>query len=83
MGTTEEMPPDLNSMPDHFAFAMLTNRSHHMDGALETVEYMPRSSGFDYEGLVVFVAAAFALRHRNSPRAMPHIAGVGERRAGS
>src|ERR1700687_843761 len=67
MRATEEMPLDLDPMADHFALTMLANRSHCLDRALETIECMPRSSRFDDEGLVVFVAADFAICHRIPP----------------
>jgi hypothetical protein len=68
MRATEELPIDLDPMSDHFALAMLANRSHRLNRALETVEGMPCSSRLDYECLVVFIAANFALRHRTSSR---------------
>jgi len=68
MRATEEMPLDLDPVSDHFALAMLANRSHRLDRALETIECMSSSSSFDYKSLVVFVATDFAICHRTPPR---------------
>jgi hypothetical protein len=68
MRATEKLPLDLDSMSDHFALAMLANRSHRLNRAFETIEGMPCSSRLDCECLVVFIAADFALRHRTSSR---------------
>jgi hypothetical protein len=69
MRATEEMPLDLYPMSDHFAAAMLANRSHCLNRALETIECMPRPGSFHHEGLVVFVATDFAICHVFSPYA--------------
>jgi len=64
---TEEAPLDLDSVTDHFALAMLTNRGHCLNGTFEAVECMARTSGFNNEDLIVFVAADLAICHKVPP----------------
>jgi hypothetical protein len=65
---TEELPRNLDPVSNHLALTMLANGSHRLNRALETIECVPRSSSFDDEGLVVFVATDFAICHRTSSR---------------
>jgi hypothetical protein len=64
MCAAEEVAADLYSVPDHFTLAMLADGRHCLNRALEAVEDMPRTRSFDYKGLVVFVTADFAVRHK-------------------
>jgi hypothetical protein len=74
MCATEEASLNLDPMADHFALTMLADGSHRLDRALETIECMPRSSGFDYKDLVVFVATDFAICHRTPPHTRAYLA---------
>jgi hypothetical protein len=71
MCAAEELASDLYSVPDHSALAMLADGRHRLNRALEAVENMLRTCGFDYKGLIVFVATNFAVCHKNllSPNA--------------
>src|SRR5437868_5250807 len=67
MCTTEEASLYLDSVTDHFALAMLTNRGHCLNGTFEAVECMARTGGFNNESLIVFVAADLAICHKVPP----------------
>jgi|SRR6266516_3338179 len=65
MGTTEKSAANLNSMPNHPALAVLANRRDGLNRALETVERVMGSGGYQLEALVVLVAANLAGGHTN------------------
>jgi len=67
MCAAEEAAANLYPMPDHSALAMLANGGHQLNRALEAVKYVPRTCSFDYEGLVIFIAADFAICHGIPP----------------
>jgi hypothetical protein len=68
MGTTEEVPVNLDAMADDSAFAVLANRGHRLDRTLEAVEDMTRTGRNNLEALVVIIAANFARGHIDLPR---------------
>jgi len=54
---TEELASDLYSVPDHCTLAMPPDGvAIRLNRALEAVENMLRTCGFDYKGLIVLVA---------------------------
>jgi hypothetical protein len=67
MSAAEEPPPNLHSMPDDLALAMLADRSHLLDRALKAVEGVSRASRFHKDGLIVIIPADFALCHGTPP----------------
>jgi hypothetical protein len=64
MSTAEKPPANFHSVAYYPAFAMLTYRSHSLDGALEAVEGVASACGDQFETLVVFVSTNFASSHK-------------------
>lgn len=66
MGAAEEAAADFHSMANDPASAVLANRCHGLNGALETVECVPRA-GRDYlKTLVVVISTNFTNCHNPS-----------------
>jgi hypothetical protein len=65
MCAAEKLASDLYPVPDHFTLAMLADGRHRLNRALEAVENMLRTCGFDYKGLIVLIATNFAVCHKN------------------
>src|SRR5919198_164010 len=63
MSTAEKPPANFHSVAYYPAFAMLTYRSHSLDGAFEAVEGVASACSNQFETLVVFVSANFTGRH--------------------
>jgi hypothetical protein len=63
VSTAEKPSANLNTMSDYFALAMFTNRRNCLNCTLEAVERMPGFSRYQFESLVIFVAAYFTFRH--------------------
>jgi ketosteroid isomerase-like protein len=63
MCAAEEAPVYFDSVADHFTFAVLADGRHFLNGTFEAVKCMARSGGLYDDGLVVFVAADFAVWH--------------------
>src|SRR5262245_59052815 len=63
LGAAVELALDLVAVPQDPAAAMLAGGGQGMDRALEAVENVRLTIHLHVEGLVVFVAAHFALRH--------------------
>jgi hypothetical protein len=63
MGAAKEVTLDLHAVADDPTFAVLANRSHRLDCALETVENMMCAGSRYLECLVVVVATNFTSRH--------------------
>src|SRR5690606_15360047 len=61
--TAEEPAADLGPVADDLAAAVLADRCHPVDGALEAVEHVPLAGRDDLEGLVVLVPAHLTSRH--------------------
>jgi hypothetical protein len=64
VSAAKEATLNFNSVSDHLALAMFTDRSHRLDGTLEAVEGMPRPGRFYRERLVVFISTNFACCHK-------------------
>ena len=65
MGTAEESTANLHSVPDHPALAVLANRGHSLDRALEAVESVMDAGYYQFETFVVFIATNPAGGHTN------------------
>jgi len=63
MSAAEKAPPNLHTVADYSALAVLTGGSNRLDRTLQTVESMPWPVGYQLESLVVFITADFAFRH--------------------
>lgn len=63
MGATKEVTLDLHAVADDPAFAVLANRGHRLDRALEAVENMTYTGCRHLESLVVLVATNFTNGH--------------------
>ena len=63
MGAAEKTTANLHSMPDHPALAVLADRCNCLDRTFEAIERMPRTRGYQFKTLVVFITANFARRH--------------------
>jgi hypothetical protein len=63
MGAAEKTATYLYTMAYHSAFAMFANRRNRLNCTLEAVERVRCTRSDKFEGLVVFVAADFALCH--------------------
>jgi hypothetical protein len=68
VGTTEEPAANLNPVSDHLAMAVFADRRNGLDSTLEAVKRMLRASRYEFETLVVVVAANFAFSHGISPQ---------------
>src|SRR6266498_3525510 len=66
MRTAKELPAHLHAMANDLALAMLTDRGHRMNGALQTVERVFHAGRDQLETLVVVVSANFTLGHWKS-----------------
>lgn len=64
MGAAEKLSGYFDPMADHAALAVLADRRHGLDGALETVECMPRAGGLHEKGFIVVIPTDFALWHK-------------------
>src|SRR5262249_10822830 len=62
-GTAEKPAADLYSVSDHFAAAVLTNRSDRMDRTFEAIEGVASASRDDLKSLVIIISADFTTRH--------------------
>src|SRR4051794_16309676 len=62
-GTAEERAVGLDAVPDHLDAAVLADRRHRVDRALEAVEHMHRSGGVHLEAEPVVVAADLPAGH--------------------
>lgn len=67
VGATEEPALGLQAVTDDLAAAVVADRSHPLDGALEAVEDVHGALGVHLEGHLVLVGADFALSHRELP----------------
>jgi hypothetical protein len=63
MSAAKEVTLDLHAVANDPAFAVLANRGHRLDRALEAVENMTCTGGRHLESLVVLVATNFTSRH--------------------
>jgi hypothetical protein len=63
MRTAKEAAADFNTVSDHFAFAVLANRSDSLDCAFKAVEGVSRAGCNQIETLVIVVATNFAFCH--------------------
>jgi hypothetical protein len=63
MCAAEKAAANFNSVANYFALAMLTNRRNRLDCTFEAVKCVPRSCGYQFECLIVFISANFAFRH--------------------
>lgn len=63
MGTAEDLPIGLQTMPNDPAAAMLAARRKRMNGALETVKRVPPAGHDHVKALVIFIATHFTLCH--------------------
>jgi hypothetical protein len=63
MGTTKNCVPSLHAVTDDLSPAPVAFWRHDVDRALEAIEDVRLAVVFDFECLVVVVAAVFALRH--------------------
>ena len=69
MSAAEKAPPNLHTVADYSALAMLTGGSNRLNRTLQTVESMPCPGGDQLESLIVLVTANFAFRHL-TPRSL-------------
>jgi hypothetical protein len=67
VSAAEELASDLDAVADDLAPAVLADRRHSMDRALEAVERVPLAGRDHLERLVVVVAADLTTRHRVLP----------------
>jgi len=63
MSAAKEVTLHLHAVANDAAFAVLANRGHRLDRALEAVENMTCTGGHHLESLVVIVATNFTSRH--------------------
>src|SRR5690606_34323642 len=70
LGAAEEPAVDLGAVADDLAPAVLADRRHEVDGALEAVEGVALARRHHLERLVVVVAADLTLRHIGPPRSV-------------
>jgi hypothetical protein len=61
--TAEKAAADFNTVSDHFAFAVLANRSNGLDRAFKAVKRVSRARCNQIEALVIVVATNFAFCH--------------------
>src|SRR5438128_1885811 len=57
--------PDLDAMSNHSAFAVLANRRNRLNCALEAIESVTNSGGYQFETLVVLVSTNLTGGHTN------------------
>jgi hypothetical protein len=65
VGAAEKLPLALYAMTDNSAPAVIARRSNRVNRALETVERVAVAGRYNFKGLVVVVAADFALCHHD------------------
>ncbi len=63
MGAAKEVTLDFHAVADDPAFAVLADRGHRLDCALETVENMMCAGSRHLESLIVVVATNLTSRH--------------------
>src|SRR5215472_18344203 len=66
MRAAEEAAADFHSMANDPASAVLANRGHGLNGALETVECVPRAGSNHFKTLVVVISTDFTNCHSAS-----------------
>jgi hypothetical protein len=64
---TKYLFPDFDAVTNNPARAVRATRCNCLNGALETVKRMPRSTDNDVKALVVLITAAFASCHNYTP----------------
>jgi len=67
MGATEKLTGNFDPVPDDLALAVLANRRHELDRALEAVEHVPLSGCDQFKTLVIIISTNFAFRHLAPP----------------
>jgi hypothetical protein len=67
MGAAIELTAYLNTVPNHFAFAMRAGRRDSLNRALKAVECVSRAVRDQFESLVIVVSTNLALCHGTSP----------------
>jgi hypothetical protein len=78
VGAAVEAAVDLGAVADHPAPAVLADRRHQVDRALEAVEDVPPAGRGDLDRLVVVVAADLACRHGSLPSLWSSVVSPGE-----
>jgi hypothetical protein len=68
VSTTVEVADHFHTMPDHLATAAFADRCDSLNSAFKTVEGMSRPGCYQFETLVVIVAADFTPSHKSLPR---------------
>lgn len=64
MGTAEHAPATLHTVTDNSAGTMIAGRRQGLNRALKAVKGVPRTTGNQFKGLVVFIATNFAFSHK-------------------
>jgi len=67
IGTAEEKPVRLNSMPDDLASAVIADRRQSMDSAFEAIKNVRFARRSHFEAFVILISTDFTLCHGSSP----------------